>query len=64
MLEKDPAKRPRSAAEAAAALEGAAPAAWSVDAARAWWAGKGHALAAARRSGPSVGHDAVTLSRG
>ena len=63
-LEKDPAKRPRSAAEAAAALECAAPGAWSVDAARAWWAGKGHALAAARRAAAPVAHDAVTLSRG
>jgi len=63
-LEKDPARRPRSAAEAAAALESAAPRAWATEEARAWWAGKGRALAAARRAEVPLGHDAVTLSRG
>jgi eukaryotic-like serine/threonine-protein kinase len=63
-LEKDPAKRPRSAAEAAAALERAAPRAWTAEEARAWWAGKGRALAAACRTEAPPVHDAVTLSRG
>jgi hypothetical protein len=63
-LAKDPAERPRSAAEAAAALERTSPRPWTPEEARAWWVGKGRALAAARRAaGPAV-HDEVTLSRG
>jgi serine/threonine-protein kinase len=61
-LEKDPARRPASAARAAAGLE-ACPIddAWGLDEARAWWAGKGRALAAARH--PETLPSALTLSR-
>jgi serine/threonine protein kinase len=58
----DPARRPDSAARAAAGLE-ACPVddAWGLDEARAWWAGKGRALAAARH--PETLPSALTLSR-
>ena len=50
-LEKDPARRPASASEAAARLERCGLAGeWTPDEARAWWVAKGRALAAARRA--------------
>jgi serine/threonine-protein kinase len=61
-LEKDPERRPRSAADAASRLETCAvDDAWTVDAARAWWAGRGRAIAAARGGGAAP--SAATLSR-
>jgi eukaryotic-like serine/threonine-protein kinase len=62
-LEKDPARRPASAVEAALRLESCvADARWTVDDARSWWVGKGRALVAARGSSPRL-HTAATLSR-
>jgi serine/threonine-protein kinase len=61
-LEKDPSGRPRSASAAAARLDRCTIAEeWTAEAGRAWWAAKGRALAATRRTGasPSV----ATLSR-
>jgi hypothetical protein len=61
-LEKDPERRPRSAAEALAALEACGlDGAWTVEDARAWWAGRGRAIAAERRGG--VAPSAATASR-
>jgi serine/threonine protein kinase len=61
-LEKDPERRPRSAADAAARLDACAlDDSWTVDAARAWWASRGRAIAA-RRAG-SGAPSAATLSR-
>jgi serine/threonine-protein kinase len=48
-LEKDPERRPRSATDAASRLDTCAhDEAWTVDAARAWWAGRGRPIAAGR----------------
>jgi serine/threonine-protein kinase len=61
-LEKDPARRPASASEAAARLERCGLAGeWTPDAARDWWVARGRALAGARRaeSAPSL----LTLPR-
>jgi serine/threonine-protein kinase len=60
-LEKDPERRPRSAAEAQASLEACGlDGTWTAEDARAWWAGRGRAIAAARRgAAPS----AATASR-
>ncbi|HEX9188470.1 MAG TPA: serine/threonine-protein kinase [Vicinamibacteria bacterium] len=61
-LEKDPARRPASAAEAAARLERCGTVGdWSQEEARAWWTAKGRPFAASRRGGPTP--DAATLSR-
>jgi eukaryotic-like serine/threonine-protein kinase len=61
-LEKDPARRPPSAAAAAARLERCSLAGeWTREQARAWWASKGRALAAGRRVETSP--SAFTLSR-
>jgi hypothetical protein len=61
-LEKDPARRPPSAAEAAARLECCGlSGAWSAEQARAWWATKGRAVAASRRTEATT--SAFTLSR-
>ena len=61
-LEKDPARRPASASEAAVRLESCGLAGeWTPDAARDWWVASGRALARARRAeaAPSL----LTLSR-
>jgi serine/threonine-protein kinase len=61
-LEKDPARRPPSASEAAARLERCGLAGeWKADEARAWWVAKGRGLAAARRAEATP--SAFTLSR-
>jgi len=61
-LEKDPERRSRSAAEAATRLDACAPEEeWTVEAARAWWAGRGRAIAAGPRG--SALPSAATLSR-
>jgi hypothetical protein len=61
-LEKDPQKRPRSAADAASHLDACAiDDAWSVERARAWWAGRGRAIAAENRA--TVTPSAETRSR-
>jgi serine/threonine-protein kinase len=61
-LEKDPARRPRTAAEAAEALEGCRDAEpWTSEKARAWWVGKGRALTSTR--GSDARPAAATLSR-
>ena len=61
-LEKDPARRPASASEAAARLERCGLAGeWTPDEARAWWVAKGRGLAAARR--PEATPSVFTLSR-
>jgi eukaryotic-like serine/threonine-protein kinase len=61
-LEKDPARRPPSASAAAAGLERCGLAGeWTPEAARAWWVGKGRALAAARRA--EALPSALTVSR-
>jgi len=61
-LEKDPARRPPSASDAAAGLERCGLAGdWTQEEARAWWAAKGRALAAARRA-PAL-PSALTVSR-
>jgi serine/threonine-protein kinase len=61
-LEKDPARRPPSATEAAAALERCGLADdWTQERARAWWAASGRSLAAKRREPPVP--SALTLSR-
>jgi serine/threonine-protein kinase len=61
-LEKDPARRPSTAAEASALLErGGLGAEWTPAEARAWWAGRGRALAALR--GAQEMPSAATLSR-
>jgi serine/threonine-protein kinase len=60
-LEKDPERRPGSAQAAAEALDGCHDAeAWSAESARAWWVGKGRALAAARHASAPPSH--LTLS--
>jgi len=60
-LEKDPGKRPQTAALAAAALERCAVSSWTDDEARSWWLSTGRALTAGR------GHDVlpsdITISR-
>ncbi len=58
-LEKDPARRPSSAAELAELLEATAVGEWSQDQARAWWAAHGAALAATR-TGPDLSAATVT----
>ena len=61
-LEKDPARRPPTAAEASARLErGDLAAEWTPAEARAWWVAKGRALAALR--GTQEMPSAATLSR-
>jgi serine/threonine-protein kinase len=61
-LEKNPDRRPGTAQAAAEALDGCYDAeAWSAEAARAWWIGKGRALAAARHASAQPSH--LTLSR-
>jgi len=61
-LEKDPARRPPSAAEAGARLERCGLAGeWTPELARAWWVAKGRALAAARH--PEATPSGATLSR-
>jgi tRNA A-37 threonylcarbamoyl transferase component Bud32 len=61
-LEKDPARRPASALEAAARLERCGLAGeWNPDEARAWWMAKGRGLAAARHA--EAAPSAFTLSR-
>ena len=61
-LEKDPDRRPRSAADAARRLDACALGQqWTVDDARAWWAGPGHAIAGGRRG--TATPSAATLSR-
>ncbi|MFI4941973.1 MAG: hypothetical protein ACHP85_01850 [Burkholderiales bacterium] len=61
-LEKDPARRPASATEAAARLERCGLAGqWSPAEARAWWVAKGRALAA--QGGTPAAPSDVTLSR-
>jgi serine/threonine-protein kinase len=61
-LEKDPARRPASASEAAARLERCGLGGeWNPDEARAWWVAKGRGLAAARRAEATP--SAFTLSR-
>jgi serine/threonine-protein kinase len=62
-LDKEPARRPHSAADAAEALDRADAGAWTLQDARAWRAGKGRALAAARRAPSPPLPDALTLSR-
>lgn len=60
-LEKDPELRPRTAGEAAEALDRCSSAEdWTAEMARAWWAGKGRALTAARGRGAEP--SAATLS--
>jgi serine/threonine-protein kinase len=60
-LEKDPERRPRSAAAAAARLDACAlDEPWTTDAARAWWAGRGRAIASGRRG--NAAPSAATLS--
>ena len=63
-LAKDPARRPQSAGAAAAALEDCAVGPWTDDDARAWWAAKGRALAAARRGGTTPSAATCGSSRG
>ena len=61
-LEKDPARRPASASEAAASLERCGLAGqWTPAEARAWWVAKGRGLAAGRRA--EAPPSAFTLSR-
>jgi len=61
-LEKDPARRPASASEAAARLELCVLAGeWTPDEARAWWVAKGRHLAATRRAETTP--SGATLSR-
>jgi serine/threonine-protein kinase len=61
-LEKDPARRPGSASEAALGLERCGlESEWSPAEARAWWAAKGRALAALR--GSDATPSGVTLSQ-
>jgi tRNA A-37 threonylcarbamoyl transferase component Bud32 len=61
-LQKDPDRRPASAAEAAARLEGCGLGVdWTQETARAWWTAKGRDLAAARRA--EALPSALTLSR-
>jgi len=61
-LEKDPARRPSSASEAAERLGRCGVGAdWTKAQARAWWAVKGRALAAAR--GGVTAPSGATLSR-
>jgi serine/threonine-protein kinase len=61
-LEKDPARRPSSASEAAERLERCGQGGdWTPAQARAWWAAKGRALTAAR--GRETTPSALTLSR-
>jgi serine/threonine-protein kinase len=61
-LEKDPDRRPRSAAEAASRLDACAlDDTWTGEAARAWWAGRGRAIAAEHRG--TVTPSAATPSR-
>jgi tRNA A-37 threonylcarbamoyl transferase component Bud32 len=61
-LEKDPARRPPTAAEAAARLERCGLSGeWTPGEARAWWVAKGRALAATRRADATP--SAPTLSR-
>jgi eukaryotic-like serine/threonine-protein kinase len=61
-LQKDPARRPASASEAAARLERSGLAGqWTAEEARGWWVAKGRGLAAARRNDASP--SAFTLSR-
>ena len=61
-LEKDPARRPATAAEAAARLERCGLAGeWSPAEARSWWVAKGRALAAVR--GADAAPSGLTLSR-
>jgi serine/threonine-protein kinase len=62
-LEKDPNRRPQTAAEAAAALEHPAIGPWTVIDARAWWAGKGRSLVALRGAPTKHVDDARTISR-
>jgi hypothetical protein len=61
-LEKDPARRPPSASEAAARLErGGLDGEWTPEQARAWWATKGRALARSRHAEATP--SGATLSR-
>ena len=61
-LQKDPDRRPASAAEAAARLEGCGLGAdWTRETARAWWTARGRDLASARRA--EALPSALTLSR-
>jgi eukaryotic-like serine/threonine-protein kinase len=61
-LEKDPARRPASASEAAARLEPCGLGGeWTPDEARAWWVAKGRDLAATRRAEATP--SGATLSR-
>jgi len=61
-LEKTPEGRPRSAADAATRLDACLlEEEWTVDKARAWWAGPGHAIAGGRRG--TATPSAATLSR-
>jgi eukaryotic-like serine/threonine-protein kinase len=60
-LEKDPARRPRTADEAAAALDACGTDTWTREQARSWWIGKGRALAAVR--GEAVQPTLLTVSR-
>jgi tRNA A-37 threonylcarbamoyl transferase component Bud32 len=62
-LEKDPGRRPASAAHAAEALAFAGVGEWTADDARAWWIGRGRSLVASRHPRPPALHDALTLSR-
>jgi tRNA A-37 threonylcarbamoyl transferase component Bud32 len=62
-LEKDPARRPRSAVAAADRLAQSGAGEWTLDDARAWWAGKGRPLVALRHEAPRAVQDAATLSR-
>ncbi len=60
-LEKDPARRPRTAEEAAEALDKCGTETWTRAHARSWWVGKGRALAAVR--GEAVQPTLLTVSR-
>jgi eukaryotic-like serine/threonine-protein kinase len=61
-LEKDPERRPRTAADAVYRLERCAlDETWTLDAARVWWAGRGRAIVAERAG--SVDPSAATLTR-
>jgi serine/threonine-protein kinase len=60
-LEKDPARRPRTADEAAEALDSCGAEPWTREHARSWWVGKGRALSVVR--GEAAQPTLLTVSR-